>query len=203
MDIKIDLFQEYTKYTIHEVENRRELFDEYGLEKIHKIAEFESIASSKNKKFIILNANQDILENEKDTLEKSSYELFRKSYKTVAASSDKELLKIYFKDDKPNKVNGKLDLTLKALKRGMLIMENPSYDEINHLKDDYIDMINKLDEFLSNYNEKSEELSIAKSESLEANHNWREYYTGLKHLVQFQLIGKGVDYRIFFLDLAK
>ena len=202
MDIKFEEFTKHTTFTIHEVELDKHLFDDYGLEKIRNLKNVDDDAKEKKKNLRNLSANYELLEKDGKSLKESSYNLYNIAHKTVAASS-RDLTPIYFKDVNRDKIKGKLNLILAALKSGYVIIENDSYDEIDHLKLKFENEIAKLEEFISEFAEKSEELQSAKDSFLNAESYWKEYYGGLKGLVKFQLVGKDVNYKKYFLDLAK
>ncbi len=199
-----------TKHAKDKINSHKEIIIEaagerkarYVFEQLEEVIDFQLKVEEASKVVLTLIANKKILKVEEDKLKVTAHQLFKEGYKLLSAKNQ-DAIPLYFKKIIPSTAKTKLSLLRKALKSGLVMIENPEYNELNNYKDEFIAEIEKINLFLT----KNEEfLSIEESSTSEYNElieDFKTSYHQLKIYAKAALLKSKYDYRELFLDLGK
>ncbi len=199
----------YTRYSKDQINAHRELIIEVGgerkarylFEQLDEVIKIKDKFEVKSNMFITINSNEKFLKARKKKVSAEGYSLFNLNYKIISASG-KEVVRSYFKTVVPSMIKDHIELILEALKSTLVVIENPKYTKLNNFKDQYIENINNLKDYLSQRAEfDSSKVEIDSEVSLLVS-KWKIEYTNLKSYARAVFNGSEYDYRILFKDLS-
>ena len=165
-----------------------------------KLKDLELELDEKSKALITALANKKLLKKPEKELALKVNEAFSLGFH-ILDSTNRPLVKIYFEDMIPSDYKTNLEGTRKAIKNALIIMENPEYNKLNMLEDQYKSAIVEIDQFLEKKNEIVVIKDEAKNEFDKVEEKWEHQYARLKSYYNGYLRDKDLNYKIFFEDL--
>jgi hypothetical protein len=189
-----------TAHFLKKFDINKEIFDSYMQNEAMKLKELELELDEKSKVLITALANEKLLKEPEKELALKVNEAFSLGFH-ILDSINRPLVKIYFQDMIPSDCKTNLRGTRKAINNALIIMENPEYNKLNMLEDQYKSAIVEIDQFLEKKNDTIVIKDEAKKEFDIVEEKWEHQYARLKSYYNGYLRDKDLNYKIFFEEL--